>query len=117
MHTFPAASEHARDIWANRPVQQAENKIEIERIEGDCGIIAEEIAGKAISTAFTGAFASALVLGEVLKAIHGGKRREFLAVQLRDLETPESPPMDENYQLRVARNGTLPINEAIKPAS
>ena len=79
--------------------------------DGECGIVFQEIAGKAISSSFTGACASALVVGEVVRALHGGRRCEFLSVQLRDLERPINPYRDECYQLRVARNGSVIVSE------
>jgi hypothetical protein len=80
-----------------------------EEPEGECGILLQEIAGKAISSSFTGACAGSLAIAEVVRAIHGGRRCEFVALQLRDLELPRNPYRDENYQLRVARNGTVPV--------
>ena len=108
LRTFPDASQKARDIFhtsiAHTPAMDPEL---FGDAEGECGMVFQEIAGKAISSAFTGACASALVVGEVLRAIHGGRRCEFLSVQLRDLERPSNPYRDENYQLRVARNGIV----------
>ena len=50
---------------------------------------------------------SASVSG-LLRAIHGGKRCEFLSVQLRDIDLPTAPYRADRYQVRVARNGTVP---------
>lgn len=108
LHTFPEASAKASDIWArDSREEQSVDPLLFGKVDGQCGMVLEEIAGKAISSSFTGACASSLVLAEVLKAIHGGARREFLNIQLRDLERPESLPSDENYQCRVARNGLV----------
>jgi hypothetical protein len=108
LRTFPDASQRARDIWANLPTElPTTDPTGFGNPEDECGIVLQEIAGKAISSSFTGACASTLVVAEVLRAIHGGKRAEFMAVQLRDFELPRSPYRDENYQLRVARNGTV----------
>jgi hypothetical protein len=110
LHTFPDASRKARDIWAKPAVDVSAIDVGLfEQTEGECGIVLQEIAGRAISSSFTGACASSLVVGEVLRAIHGGRRCEFVALQLRDLELPRNPYRDENYQLRVARNGTVPV--------
>lgn len=111
LRTFPDASQKARDIWASPPGEISAIDLSLfEKPEGECGIVLQEIAGKAISSSFAGACASSLVVGEVLRAIHGGRRCEFIALQLRDLELPRNPYRDENYQLRVARNGTVPVD-------
>jgi hypothetical protein len=39
-----------------------------------------------------------------MKALHGGQRGEFLRVHLRDLGEASVAPLDEQYQLRVAKN-------------
>ena len=112
LRTFPESSQKARDIWS-APTPQP-TAIDPALFEGEvngeeCGILFQEIAQKAISSSFTGACASALAIAEILRAIHGGRRCEFVALQLRDLERPEHPYRDENYQLRIARNGLVPI--------
>jgi hypothetical protein len=108
LRTFPDASQKAREIFHKSAVHTpAMDPALFEDAEGECGIVFQEIAGKAISSSFTGACASALVVGEVLRAMHGGRRCEFLSLQLRDLERPSYPYRDENYQLRVARNGIV----------
>lgn len=110
LRTFPDASQKARDIWAKPIVEKASfDPAAFGHPKEECGIVFQEIAGKAISSSFTGACASALVVGEVLRALHGGKRCEFIGMQLRDLELPRTPYREENYQLRVARNGTVPV--------
>ncbi len=112
LRTFPDASQKARDIYRSRSVDvPSMNPALFGEDEGECGIVFQEIAGKAISSSFTGACASALVVSEVLRAMHGGGRREFLSVQLRDLERPSNQYCDENYQLRVARNGSVTVCE------
>lgn len=112
LRTFPDASQTARDTYQKHAADvTAMNPALFGEPDGECGIVFREIAGKAISSSFTGACASALVVGEVLRAMHGGQRREFLSVQLRDLERPSKPYRDENYQLRVARNGSVLVCE------
>jgi hypothetical protein len=109
LRTFPDASVKARDVWAKEAsVIPGIDPALLGEAEGECGIVLQEIAGKAISSSFTGACASALAVAELLRAVHGGQRCEFLKVQLRDLELPTSPYRPEHYQLRVARNGTVP---------
>ena len=109
MRTFPDASVRARDVWAKESLISPGIDVGLlGEAEGECGILLQEIAGKAISSSFTGACASALAVGELLRALHGGKRCEFLSVQLRDLDLPTAPYRADRYQLRVARNGTVP---------
>jgi hypothetical protein len=111
LRTFPDASQKARDIWASPPREISALDLSLfEKPEDECGIILEELAGKAISSSFAGACASSLVVGELLRAIHGGRRCEFMALQLRELDLPRNPYRDEHYQLRVARNGTVPVD-------
>jgi len=108
LHTFPEASTTARNSWpqiANDKQDVDLSLFDIPQVK--CGMVLNAIAGKAISSSFTGACASALVIAEVLKAIHGGDRREFLAYQIRDPERPGVVEKSENYQLRVARNGLV----------
>ena len=111
LRTFPDGAAKARDIYSN--VQKERPPIDpmgFGEKEG-CGIVLEEIAGKAISSSFAGACASALTVAEVLRALHGGKRCEFLNIELRNLDLPRDPYRDENYMLRVARNGIIPIQK------
>ena len=111
VRTFPNASQRAAEVWAQPASQGAAfDPALFGEPEGECGIVFQEIAGKAISSSFTGACASAFVVGEVLRAIHGGKRCEFFSLQLRDVELPRSPYLDEVYQHRVVRNGVIPVN-------
>ena len=108
LRTFPDASEKARDIWKKDSVEEPSVDIALlEQPNQECGIVLDAIAEKAISSSFTGACASALVLAEVLKAIHGGRRCEILVTELRHLDRPDNPYRDEAYQLRVARNGMV----------
>lgn len=108
LHTFPDAASSARNTWPpstndSQPVDPALLGLS----KAKCGMLVEEVTGKAISSSFTGACAGALVLAEILKAIHGGERREFLVYHLRDPELPGFVCQTENYQLRVARNGLV----------
>lgn len=108
LHTFPEAATSARDTWpvATKDVQSFDAAL-LGGTTAKCGMVIEEITGKAISSSFVGACAGALVLAEVLKSIHGGERREFLVHHLRDPELPRPLNRFENYQIRVARNGLV----------
>lgn len=101
----------AREVWAQPAAAMPPIDAALfEQPDEECGILLEELAGKAISSSFTGACAGALVVAEALRALHGGKRCEFLAIQLRDLDLPANPYREEQYQLRVARNGSVPTS-------
>lgn len=120
LQTFPDASRKAREVYSQPTAQPKETALDFGAVgEPECGIVFEEIAGKAISSAFTGACASAMAIGEVLRAIHGGRRCEFLNLHLRDLTLPTSPYREEPYQLRVVRNGLVPVaeNAHVAPAA
>lgn len=107
MRTFPDASEKAAEIWSSVSVP-AKGSLRPDMFgvqEESCGILFDDLTGRAISSSFVGACASAFTIGEVLKALHGGKRCEFLTVHLRDFDDIRVALRDEEYQLRVARNG------------
>ena len=106
LHTFPGASRKPEEIWASSPTVEVDQRIVAAlKTEQDCGILAETLARKAVSTSFVGAFAGALLSGEILRALHGGSRCELLQVQLRHNEPPGVILKRENYLNRVARSG------------
>lgn len=108
MRTFPDASEKASDIYKIASREKTQLDPELFDIEKEtCGILFEDLAGKAVSSSFVGATASAFAVAEVLKALHGGTRCEFLSVYLRDLGEASVSLLDEQYQLRVAKNGFI----------
>jgi hypothetical protein len=115
LHTFPEASMTPREIWDSNGSGTAEqaNYFEafanaIGAVEGDCGILAKTLAGKAISCPFVGAFAGALSIGEILRGLHGGVRCEFIKAHLRSNDAPRVVLLKENYQNRFARSGYVP---------
>jgi hypothetical protein len=113
LHTFPDASRKAQDIWAAPPPQQLNQGIvDAFKTDGDCGILAETLARKAIATSFVGAFAGALATGELLRALHGGVRCEYIRAHLRDSDLPRVATLDENYLNRVARSGYCLVSKA-----
>ena len=106
LHTFPDASKKAQEIWAATPSDNLNQKlVDAFTTEGDCGILAETLARKAVATSFVGAFAGALATGEMLRALHGGVRCEYIHAQLRDTDMPRVALLSENYLNRVARSG------------
>jgi hypothetical protein len=81
INTFPFAGKTPQELWAN-----AEQKLEMpgtkrltEKING-CGFV------KGIATSFVGAFASCLVLSEILRAYHKGLKIAYQNMSLRDFE-------------------------------
>lgn len=116
LHTFPDATKKPEEIWAGEPGMQIKPKV-IEAFHPDrkCGVVAETLAGKAISTAFVGAIAGAFAFAEVLRGLHGGKRSEFLRFQVRRDAKPTVVHLEEAYQLRFARSGYLPAKKALPP--
>lgn len=106
LHTFPDARCKPEVIWANddRP-EPNQRLVAAFRTKEDCGILAETLARKAVSSSFVGAFAGALVAGEILRALNGGLRCEFFQIQLRQNEAPGIIIKDENYLIRAARSG------------
>jgi hypothetical protein len=118
LHTFPGASRRPDEIWASPPSVAVDPKImEAFEVEGDCGIVAETLARKAVSSSFVGAFAGALVSGEILRALHGGVRCELIQLHLRHNDPPGVILKPENYLNRVARSGFSTIGPAQKMAA
>lgn len=105
-HTFPDATKTPAQIWAENP----EKIIKPAVMNGfnpdrQCGIVAQTLAGKAISSAFIGGIAGAFVVAELLRGLHGGSRIEFLRFQARRDRHPTAVPVAENYQKRFAPSG------------
>lgn len=110
LHTFPQAARTASEIWEAVPSDEPldEKLLNAFKSEGDCGILAETLARKSVSTSFTGAYAGAMVAGELLRALHGGVRCELIHAHLRHGEQPKVVLKNENYLNRVARSGCVP---------
>jgi hypothetical protein len=70
-----------------------------------CGIVAETLAKKAISSSFVGAVAGALATAELLRAFNSGIRCELIQAHLRNNEPPGVIVKNESYGIRVARSG------------
>jgi hypothetical protein len=113
LHTFPAASQTAGEIFgggaggAGRrgvgPLAEAFGDLK------DCGILLATLEGKAISSSFVGACAGALVVGELVRGLHGGVRCELIKAQLRSNDPPGVVLLDEAYQNRLARSGYVEL--------
>lgn len=105
-HTFPNASKTPAQIWAEEPAKiikpAALNGFNQDK---HCGIVAQTLAGKAISSAFIGGIAGAFVIAKLLRGLHGGSRIEFLRFHVRRDRRPTAVPVAENYQRRFAPSG------------
>jgi hypothetical protein len=118
LHTFPDATKKPEEIWGVATDAEAAPEL-IKAFQPDerCGIVARTLAGKAISTSFVGAIAAALVVGEVLRGLHGGKRSEFLRFQCRRDQCPKAVHFPEKYQRRFARSGYVLARRESSPNS
>ena len=111
LHTFPDARRKPATIWASDDQPEPDQRlVEAFRTKDDCGILAETLAKKAVSSSFVGAVAGALVTGEIIRALNGGVRCELVQLQLRHNGSPNVILKDENYQVRSARSGFCPSN-------
>jgi len=90
LHTFPNSSKTAKEIWTvdERVGKTKKNVLkQFSHLEKeDCGIIAQNIAGKAISSSFVGALAGSLVIAETIKALHVGFKYDMVVTQIRDIK-------------------------------
>lgn len=88
IHTFPGPKQ-ASELWP--PQADAQKAVELNdayqslaRTHDDlCGMTL--LASRAVATPFVGALASALVLAEVLRPLHGGCVHATLDLQMKDL--------------------------------
>jgi hypothetical protein len=114
LHTFPDASQKASEIWCEGAGgDRAQRSDSLAKAFGDlkdCGILLETLQGKAISCSFVGAYAGALVVGELLRGLHGGVRCELIKVHLRSNDAPGVVRLDEVYQNRFARSGYVDLS-------
>lgn len=107
-HTFPDATRTPEQIWAEDETAENTAKpalLDAFRTQDFCGIVAETLAGKALSSSFVGAYAGALVMGEVLRGLHGGIRCEVINAQLRSNSPLRVAAREEHFQRRLALAG------------
>lgn len=115
LHTFPDATRTPAQIWAEDEMAGRDANpalLDAFRTQDPCGILADTLADKALSSSFVGAYAGALVIGEVLRGLHGGVRCEIINGQLRGNSPLRVALREENYQRRVAIAGftaALPV--------
>ncbi len=111
-HTFPGANKTPSDIWGD----ETENNININEAlidaiqnevkKEECGVLVTNLASKAMSASFVGAVASALVVSEVLRALHGGLRFESIVVRLRSLKNIRTSILGD-YSTELGKNGFI----------
>jgi hypothetical protein len=107
-HTFPGANKKPSDIWVDETDDKI-NQILVDAIQKEvkteeCGVLVTNLASKAMSASFVGAVASALVISEVLRALHGGLRFESIVIRLRSLRNIRTSTLGE-YSAELGRNG------------
>lgn len=108
LHTFPDARRTPDQVWLGGGIAGAKRApavLEAFRTQDPCGILAETLANKALSSSFVGAFAGALVVGEVLRGLHDGVRCEIINGQLRSNSSLRVALREENYQRRLGISG------------
>lgn len=108
LYTFPDSKRNPQQIWG----AVAENNVPIDDKllnafdqKQVCGVVAETLARKPISTSFVGAFAGACAISEVIRGLHGGIRCEAAAFQLRGNSAPRIAIHSEAAAGRVAFAG------------
>ncbi|HWX20149.1 MAG TPA: hypothetical protein VN578_09630 [Candidatus Binatia bacterium] len=113
LHTFPGSSQKASEIWGEGaggtgPARGGALAKAFGDLE-DCGILLATLEGKAISSSFVGAYAGALVVGELLRGLHAGVRCELIKAHLRGNDPHGVVLLEEVYQNRFARSGYIEI--------
>jgi hypothetical protein len=88
-HTFPSETNSPKALWGHirdRPKMVEEEDLPL-FTDGkqNCGQIAIDMAGKAVSTSFVGAMAGALVVAELLRVFNGGQSFEEQFVTPRNM--------------------------------
>jgi hypothetical protein len=113
LHTFPEASQTPSEIWGEAPLGALPQRdVSLAGAFGDledCGILLATLEGKAISSSFVGAYAGAIVVGELLRGLHGGPRSELIKAHLRSNDPPGVVLLHEVYQNRFARSGFVDL--------
>ncbi len=103
IHTFPNSQDSPESLWEK--VQDGPRKIRDEDValfsEGrhECGQLAIDTAGKAVSTSFVGAMAGAMVVSELLRTFNSGPRFEEQYLTPRNL-------IDSNFRESASRQST-----------
>ena len=110
LHLFPGRRP-ASEIWKNTavaPGEQSHARVAqaLSNPGETCGALAIETAGKAVSTSFVGAMASAVAFGEILRAFHGGQRHDEIYLSVRNFIDADFRATPTPYNLSaIARLG------------
>ncbi len=108
LHTFPDASGTAAQIWAGGESSDSSARPALRaafHTQDPCGILADTLAGKALSSSFVGAYAGAFAIGEILRGLHGGIRCEIINGQLRSNSPLRVALREETFQQRLGIAG------------
>lgn len=111
LHTFPSSRFKAAEVWnEDNPDSSVFNEAVLNEFKDDekCGIFADTLASKAISTSFVGAFAGSLVVAELLKSLHQGIKSEFISTKMRSLNNIQFIGK-EVYTTEAAKNGFIEV--------
>jgi hypothetical protein len=94
MHTFPG-TRRAEDIWSRQVGEATESFEQMAAYQelkrsgmDDCGLA--QLASRTVGVPFVGLIAGSLVIGELLRRLHGGRALEFAAGSISTLEDFES---------------------------
>ncbi|MCW3122607.1 MAG: hypothetical protein JWQ38_2099 [Flavipsychrobacter sp.] len=116
IHTFPSEIQTANKLWAkNEHTTGVTNPSVLKyflSLENDgCGIIANNIANKAISSSFVGALATAMAIGALIRALHCGYRYDKIDVQIRNLKNRKaiSSRIAKYTGIELSKDGYLKI--------
>ncbi|MDO6435747.1 hypothetical protein Q4E93_34350 [Flavitalea sp. BT771] len=110
LHTFPGSNKSPENLWGNAGPDKVINEEVLKQFSylnaGPCGVIAETLAAKAISTSFVGAFAGALAVAELVRGLHNGRRFDTAVISLRSLPYRKAIlHRNESSIIDLARNG------------
>jgi hypothetical protein len=80
---------------------------ELAESSGDrCGV--EQLAGRSVATAFVGVVAAGIVIGSVIRELHGGQRYTVIDASLRDLGRVAAVPEREQPPMRLSSTPARP---------
>jgi hypothetical protein len=99
VHNFPGMRT-ARSIWqsAARPTIPNQKVVAaLSSPDEQCGALAIETAGKAVSTSFVGAMAGAMAIGELIRAYHRGPKFDELFFSPRNLADSDWIRSEQRY--------------------
>ncbi|MBL4754466.1 MAG: hypothetical protein JKY52_12840 [Flavobacteriales bacterium] len=108
INTFPNAVKSPLELWGGNEAAEALQHDavidEFEKTEEECGILAAELASKAISASFIGALSASLVVSEILRGLHKGTRYDRVILTLRSLANIKTITHGR-YSTELVRNG------------